>query len=113
MAITTANSTLIAGPTKTGQILVQGLNDPFARAIMGTNTVTGDAASSTYTVNIIDGTQDIGFTPTAILCNRIGGAATATITVVSAVPVDGKTFTVNTSANVNAATFTIGFMLLK
>lgn len=113
MAITAANSTLVGGPSKTGQIVVQGLNDPFARAIYGTNTVTGDGASSSFTVNIIDGTQDIGFTPTAIVCNRIGGAATATISVVSAVPVDGKTFTVNTSAAVNAATFTVGFVLLK
>lgn len=114
MAITAANSVLQGGqPTKTGQIIAQNLADPAVRSIVGVNTVTGDGASSSYTVNIIDGTQDIGFTPSAILCNRSGGAATATIAVVSCVPVDGKTFTVNTSAAVNAATFIISFELLK
>lgn len=112
--ITAGNAVFVGtGPTKTGQIVASELTGTQAQALEGTCTVTGDAASAVFTVNIIDGTQDIGFTPSAILCNRVGGAATSSISVVSAVPVDGKTFTVNTSANVNAATFIIGFRLIK
>jgi hypothetical protein len=111
----TAGSAVFSGtgPTQTGQILAQNLGDPAGRKLVGTATVTGDGASSSFTVNFIDGTKDIGFTPSVIICNRVGGAATATIAVVSAVPVDGKTFTVNTSAAVNAATFIVGFVAYK
>lgn len=101
------------GPTQTGQIIAHTSGGPTeARTLRGTATVTGDGASATFTVNFIDGTKTLGFTPSLILCNRIGGAATSTISVVSAVPVDGATFTVNTSANVNAATFIVGFMAI-
>lgn len=114
MAITTGTATYLGqGPTKTGQILARTLGSPDARMLVGTASVTGDASSSTFDVNFVDGTEDIGFTPSAILCNRIGGAATATISVVSAVPVNGVKFTVNTSAAVNAATFIVGFVVLK
>src|SRR6185369_14754863 len=99
MSITAGNAAYNGnGPTQTGQILVATLGEPQGRTFYGTATVTGDGSSSSFSVNFIDGTKDIGFTPTAILCNRIGGAATATIAVVSAVPVDGTKFTVNTSA---------------
>lgn len=101
------------GPTQTGQILAMNLSDPAARSLVGTATTTGDSSSTVVTVNYIDGSKTIGFTPSSILCNRIGGAATSTISVVSCVPVDGATFTVNTSANINGATFIIGFEAFK
>lgn len=114
MAITSGTAVYVGtGPSQTGQIIAHTSGGPSeAQRLSGTATVTGDAASSTFDVNFIDGTKTINFTPTLILCNRIGGAATATITVVSAVPVDNKKFTVNTSANVNAATYIIGFMAI-
>jgi hypothetical protein len=114
MAITAGNAAYVGqGPTQSGQIIAAVYGGPSeAQTLHGTATVTGDAASSTFDVNFIDGTKTINFTPTLILCNRIGGAATATISVVSAVPVDNKKFTVNTSANVNAATFIVGFIAI-
>jgi hypothetical protein len=114
MSITAGNASYAGtGPTQTGQILAQNLSSPAARMLVGTATVTGDAASSTFDVNFIDGTKDIGFTPSVIVCQRSGGAATSTIAVVSAVPVDGTKFTVNTSAAVNAATFIVSFVAYK
>jgi hypothetical protein len=80
--------------------------------LIGTATVTGDAASSTFDVNWIDGTKTLGFTPSAVICQRIGGAATSTIAVVSAGSITTTKFTVTTSANVNAATFIVGFIAL-
>lgn len=114
MAITAGTAVYTGtGPTQTGQIIANTVGGPVeAQTLRGTATVTGDAASSTFDVNFIDGTKTINFTPTLILCNRIGGAATATIAVVSAVPVSAAKFTVNTSANVNAATFSIGFIAI-
>jgi hypothetical protein len=114
MAITAGNAVYNGtGPSVDGQVIAgMGFGPALGRALYGKATVTGDGASSTFTVNFIDGTAAIGFTPTVILCQRIGGAATATIAVVSAVVVDNKTFTVNTSANVNAATFIVGFVAI-
>ena len=112
MAITTANADYVgAGPAKTGQILARTLGDKEARMLFGTATVTGDAASSVFDVNFIDGTQVLPFTPEGVLAFRIGGAATNTISVLATESVTTTKFTVRTSANVNAATFIIGFIV--
>lgn len=116
MAITTVNATYLSGgPTGTLQVLARGGQSDLELAYIGTATVTGDGASSSFTVNYIDGTAALNFTPSAILCARSGGAATASIAVVSAVDAgnSNKTMTVTTSAAVNAATFTIVFFILK
>ena len=114
MAITTGNAVYTGqGPVFTGQILVQNLSDPEARYFKGTATVTGDAASATFDVNWIDGTNVLPFTPSGMVCTRSGGAATGTISVVSAFPVSTTKFTVVTSANVNAATFIVSFIAWK
>lgn len=113
MAITAGAANFLGnGPTESGQIVVQSLAGDAAQILRGTCTVTGDGASSSFDCNYIDGTKTINFTPAFILCNRSGGAATASIAVVSCVPKSGaenKAFTVTTSANVNAATFIVSF----
>ena len=115
MAITAGNAVFQGnGPAESGQITsIPGTASPFGQSLVGTCTVTGDAASSTFNCNYIDGTKTIGFTPSAVLCNRSGGAATSSISVVSCVPTDNKLFAVVTSANVNAATFILSFLALK
>ena len=102
------------GPTQTGQILAQNLSDPWAQRISGTATSTGDNTSASITVNFIDGTKTIGFTPSVILCGRIGGTATATTKVVSCVPVGAATFTVTMSATIGLAdTVILGWKAFK
>jgi len=114
MSITAGSAVFLGqGPTVTGQILARNLGDPDSRDLKGTCQVTGDGASSTFNCNYVDGTVSIGFTPSAILCQRSGGAATSSIAVVSCVPTDGTKFAVVTSANVNAATFILSFVAYK
>lgn len=117
MAIAAANVTYSGnGPTQTGQILADAaLRGNFARTLFGTATFTGDAASSTAILNYIDGTAVLGFAPTAVIAQRIGGAATATIGVVSVADNadNGKTATVTFTGTVNAATLQIGLIIAK
>jgi len=115
MAITSGTASFQGtGPAESGQILAAALSSESNRNLSGNCTVTGDAASSTFDCNYIDGTKTLSFTPAFILCNRSGGAATGTVSVVSCVPKSGAAtaaFTVTTSANVNAATFIVSFMV--
>lgn len=106
-----ANSANVAwqgnGPTKTGQIAAQrdGAGDA-ARALRGLATVTtGDAATATVTINFIDGTQVLGFTPSAVNVMRVGGAGTNTITVLAVESITNKECVARCSANLNAASF--------
>jgi hypothetical protein len=114
MAITAGNAVYAGtGPALTGQILVQNLSDPDARYVKGTATVTGDGASATFDVNFIDGTNVLPYTPSGVICMRSGGAATASIFVNTVSAITATKFTVNTSANVNAATFIVSFIAWK
>jgi hypothetical protein len=114
MAITAGNAVYSGGgPTKTGQILAQVPAGDAARMLFGTATVTGDGASATFDINYVDGTETIPFTPSGIICFRSGGAATASIRVDSVSSIGATKFTVNTSANVNAATFIVSFIVIK
>lgn len=115
MAITSGNAVYSGtGPSLTGQILAQaGVAGDASRVLFGTATVTGDAASSAFDVNFIDGTNVLPFTPSGVIAFRSGGAATATINAVSVSAITSTKFTVNTSAAVNAATYTVSFIVFK
>lgn len=115
MAITAgAASYSGTGPSLTGQILAQaGIAGDASRVLYGTATVTGDAASSVFSVNFIDGIQVLPFTPSGVIAFRSGGAATSTINAVSVSGITATKFDVNTSAAVNAATFTVSFIVFK
>lgn len=113
-AIADGNADYIGdGPTKSSQVLAANLSGDVARTLYGTAEVTGDGAATTFNVNFIDGTETLPFTPSAVICSRVGGAATATISVVATESVTATKFTVRTSAAVNAATFKVGFIVLK
>lgn len=103
------------GPTGTLQILARGGMSDAELAYIATASITADGTSSTYTVNYIDGTAALPFTPSAILAQRIGGTATATVSVVSAIDAGNanKTFTVQASATIPAGTFIIVFMIYR
>lgn len=115
MAITSANAVYTgAGPASTGQIVAQaGIAGDASRVLFGIATVTGDAASSTFDVNFLDGTAVLPFTPSGVLCVRTGGAATNTISVLAVESITTTKFSCRTSAAVNAATFIVAFMVIK
>jgi hypothetical protein len=114
MAITAGNAVYSGqAPAFTGQVVVQNLSSPEAQSYKGTATVTGDGASATFDVNWIDGTNVLPFIPSGMVCMRTGGAATASINVLTVSGITATKFTVNTSANVNAATFTVSFYAWK
>ena len=106
-----ANSANVAwqgnGPTETGQIVAQsGLAGAAAQSLFGLATVTtGDAATATVTINFIDGTKTLPFTPSAVKVQRVGGAGTNTITVLAVESITNKEAVARCSANLNAASF--------
>lgn len=115
MAITAGNASYLGtGPAATGQIIAQqGESGSRAKTLYGTATVTGDAASSTFDVNFIDGTAVLAAAPTGVICVRSGGAATNTISVLAVESITTTKFTVRTSAAVNAATFIVSFIVFQ
>jgi len=80
MAITAVNATYFTqGPTQSGQILAdQGSSlaettlEFFATAIL-------DGTSTSFTLNFIDGTKTLSFTPRAVVVDVVGGTQAATV----------------------------------
>lgn len=110
-----ASSAVYSGtaPAFTGQQIVQNLSGPEAQYVKGTATVTGDAASATWTINFIDGTQTLPFIPSGIVCVRSGGAGTQTIVLQQLSTITATSFVTNWSGNLNAATFIVSFIAWK
>ena len=114
MAITAGNAVYSGqGPTKTGQILASQLSGDESRMLVGTATITGDTSLTAFDVNFIDGTQVLPFTPSAVLCTRTGGAADNSVKVSAVETITNTKFTVRTNAAADAATFTVGFIVMK
>ena len=117
MAITAQNATYQGqGPVAGGSTtLAFGGSSVQELSYIGSATFTGDGATTTATLNYIDGTNALGFVPSMIIGARVGGAATATISVVSIVDNadGGKTATVQFSSAPNAATYKVGFIVMK
>lgn len=117
MAITAQNlSYLTSAPVANGSgVLAFGGSSVQELSYIGTATFTGDGATTTATLNYIDGTATLPFTPSAVFGVRAGGAATATVSVVSVVDNadGGKSATVQFSAAPNAATIKVAVFVLK
>ena len=112
MSIAAANVAYVsaAAPTKTGQIVVFGGNDIQDYALGGTVTAVLDGASTTFTVNWIDGTQTLNFTPSRVFMFRCGGTGATTISAVGVSSVTNASATVTISAagtNTQTVTFAI------
>lgn len=76
MAITAQNMTSIVagGPSMgTGGAYAFGPGDVLEPGFVGQVTFTGDGATTAATLNFIDGTNAIPFTPTGVRVSRIGG----------------------------------------
>lgn len=117
MAISAQNASYLTnGPASSGQQLAGSALAALEVAFVGTATFTGDGSTTTATLNYIDGTQALTFTPTAILCARVGGNDTGSEVVVSAVDAgnSNKTATITFSAAPgNGKTVQVAFFILK
>jgi hypothetical protein len=69
MAISAANLSYVGQPASAaqGQIVNNGLGGPLSEQLLGIATFTGDGASTTATVNWIDGTQKIFQRPVVVV----------------------------------------------
>lgn len=114
MAIATVNlSYLGVGPTKSSQIVAQR-NAAGKRILHGYATFTGDGSATSATLNWIDGTETLPFTPTAAHISRCGGTATATIAMGELEITDATSGVVNfASAPGNAATVKVCVTLFE
>ena len=111
MSITAQNLAYVQqGPIVSGEQMGPSQMEAYELSFIGTATFTGDGTLSAATLNYVDGTNALNFTPRGAFALRIGGTATATISVVSVVDNadGGKTATVQFSAApANAATVKI------
>jgi len=97
MAITAQNGTyLTQGPTASGQVLAGNELTALENAIIGTATFTLDGTLTSATLNFIDGTKTLSFTPTAIEAQTIGGTQLAA----APVAVQGTAVTDNTKGTI-------------
>lgn len=106
-----AYSTGGQAPLFTGQIMAQNLGDPDARMFKGTATVTGDGASATWTVNFIDGSQALPFTPSGVIVTKMAGVAATLLQSVTSITATSMLLTF--SANLAASAFSVAFIAFK
>ena len=99
MAISAANAVYASGfPNASDQVVVEGTNQDSDKVVRGKATFVLDGTLTSATLNLIDGTKTLYFTPTAFRFGRVGGTTAATISISSIVPVNNKTATVSFSA---------------
>lgn len=117
MAIAAQNvSYLTAGPVASGQILAPNTQTGLEEAYIGTVTITLDGSTTSATVNFIDGTKTLSFTPTAIDAFVVGGtqlAATPISVVASKVTDNTKGVIYLSAAGTNTNTLTVLVRLVK
>lgn len=82
---------------------------------VGTASFVGDGSNTASTINYIDGTNALSFTPSAVMAVRVGGNAAASIVAYAADNADnGKTATITFSAApANNATVKYAVFVLK
>jgi hypothetical protein len=117
----TANATwTTSGPAFTNQVIAFGGKDAAELAYHGYASFTGDGATSTVTVNFIDGTQTPFFTqanppvavaPKAILLGPLNTVATDAVYVESVYAVSTTGFTIQLSASAPAVAIIIPFVV--
>lgn len=104
------------GPTVTNEVLASYASAPGAQDLQGICTAVGESggADTDFTVNWIDGTAVLPFTPTAVFAHRNGGTAAATISVVGVASITATSALVTLSAApASAATAVIAIRIMK
>lgn len=103
------------GPTASGQVLATADGGPQAQDFEGFGTATLDGSATSFTVNFIDGTATLPFTPSAVLVSVCGGTQPAAA-VVSAIAdaISNTGFTCRLSgAGTNTNTLKIAVRVIK
>jgi len=116
MAITVGSTTFQAtAPTKAGQIIVASNSDAQNIAYRGFCDLTSDGSATTATINWIDGTESLPFTPSGVLLSvQNKTAADATAMSATAYDVDNKICKIKLSAaGTNTNVYRINFVVLK
>lgn len=106
MSITASNvSYLTSAPVASGSgILAFGGSSLLEFSYVGTVTFTGDGATTSATINWIDGTNTLPWTPSACILSRTGGnAASSIVAYVSATSNSTGTVTFSAAPGNNAA----------
>lgn len=101
-------------PTVTGQVIAQTFPGNDSQFFRGTAIITGDGATQTAVVQLIDGTKTIAFTPAwATACVIAGGTDTsAQVVGVTALSTSNISVKFNPAIG-NAATCKIAFEIAK
>src|SRR5579859_3358751 len=117
MAIPAVNATyLTQGPSQSGQILAPNEQTGLEIAYVGTATFVLDGTLTQATLNFIDGTKTLSFTPTGIDAQVVGGtqfAASPVGVVATKVTDNTKGVIAFTGAGTNANTVVVAFRLVK
>jgi hypothetical protein len=78
MSIAAVNGSYVnQGPVASNQVLAPNELSALESAYLGTATFTLDGSASSATLNFIDGTKTLSFTPTAVTAQVIGGTQNA------------------------------------
>lgn len=117
MSIPAVNATYLAqGPTVDQQILAPNEQSGLRVAYIGTATFTLDGSTTAVTLNFIDGTAALPFTPTGLFAHVIGGTqnAASPVSVVASIPTNNKVAVLTLSgAGTNANTVKVLFSIVK
>jgi hypothetical protein len=115
MAIPAQNVAFLSqGPAKAGQVLAPSHLSALEVAFVGTATFVLDGSLTSATLNYIDGTEALTFTPSGFLFSVCGGTATVVINSIKDAANANKTATVIFSgAGSNAQTITVAVAILK
>lgn len=114
MALTIGATTYDAyGPDQTNQILTTGGKAEDRDAIRGYATITLDGVTTTATINFIDGTKTLSFTPVAVMATVAGGTETTALVIgVNTVTNTGFGITLS-GAGTNTHTIVVAFIAFK
>jgi len=117
MSIPAVNATYLnQGPSQSGQILAGNELSALEFAYLGTATFVLDGSLTAATLNFIDGTKTLSFTPTGLFAHVIGGTqnAASPIDVVSSIVTDNtKAVLTFSGAGTNANTVKVLFAVVK
>lgn len=114
MAITAvAAAYTTQGPSASGQILANNPASDSETALVFTATAILDGSTTSFTLNFIDGTKTLSFTPSAVILTNTGGTEATNQTVrVTAITNTGCTVALS-GAGTNLATVKLAGFILK
>ena len=116
MAISAVNLSYTGnGPTASGQVIASTETGGLAQDFEGFGTATLDGSATSFTVNFIDGTATLSFTPSAVLVSVCGGtqpAAAVVSAIADAITTTGFTCRLS-GAGTNTNTLKIAVRVIK